>query len=163
MRYCVTALLLLFLSACSTMSVSHYDRNLWLENTPQTLTMRFWQFSYEGHSVQKGLGIRAVASPQPERLPDWARWYDQLIFTAYLSDTTGTVLAQSQTELLPRPISVSSDPAGNIPVEFFLPAIDHDGPLFVTFGYTMRLSEKQWKQGTPYGKVRLVKEGALSQ
>ena len=160
---CTLAAMLLLTSGCGSMSVGHYDRNLWLEDTPQMLSMRFWNFSYECHSVKEGLGIRATATPKNDSLPEWAHWYDQLQFTAYISDTAGTVLANATTELLPRPTGRANTEANGIPLEFLLTPPDYDGPLFITFGYTMRLSEERWKQGTPRGKVRLVKEGALSQ
>ncbi|MBG0775054.1 MAG: hypothetical protein H0S85_01295 [Desulfovibrionaceae bacterium] len=129
---------LLVASGCSQLSVRHLNRNPWVVNTGQTLDMKFWRFDYEAVPFRNSFGVRGVARPRADRLPEWASWVEELWLAAYLSDSQGRVVAKDLLVSLPKPLS----PETGVPFEFILEPEDlgDAGPLFLTFGYRMVLT-----------------------
>ncbi len=122
--------------------------------------MQFWTFTYQCAPLKDGVGLHGMAYPNTDLFPNWAIWYDQLAFTAYLSDSTGKVVASSQVEFLPRKV----DRDHPIPIEFRMTPDTQDQPLYVSFGYRMVLAEYPWQPDSPrQGRIHIAREGALTQ
>ncbi|UZP67278.1 hypothetical protein N1030_17040 [Desulfovibrio mangrovi] len=162
MKRCFTALLLLvtlMLSGCSYLNVSHLDRRPWLTDTPQTISMKFWRFEFHNMPLKQGVGLQGTAYPNTELFPEWARYYDQLSFTVYLSESSGDVIASSQVDILPR--EMTGERA--IPFEFRLDPEQTHTSLYVSFGYRMVLAETPWRpEKQQEGRIHLAHEGALT-
>lgn len=149
----------LVLAGCTAQHVRHLPRNPWVIESPQSLTTAFWRFEYICQPLPQGVGIRGMAYPNSELFPEWATWYDSLAFTAYLSDSSGLVIDQSEITVLPRLMGKKRA----ISFEFTLVPDDSYGPYYLTFGYKTRLAENPWKPGqtTPKGKLYFTHQGAL--
>ncbi|GFM36690.1 hypothetical protein [Desulfovibrio psychrotolerans] len=155
----ILLLITFVLQGCAQLSVSHLDKRPWIAEAPQTIHMRFWRFEFMNMPLKEGVGLQGMAYPNTELFPDWARWYDQLAFTVYLSESSGTVVSSAQLDVLPR--ELGKEPA--IPFEFRLPSGGADTPLYVSFGYRMVLAETPWKPGARQeGRIYFAHEGALS-
>ena len=135
----VLVVLLFVAGGCSHLSVRHLNRKPWVVNQPQTLETKFWRFTFESVPMPDRYGVRGVAYPRVDKLPEWARWAEELWFEAYLSDDRGKVIAKDIHVSLPRAL----DPERGVAVEFVLEPEDlgGSGPLYVTFGYRMVLTE----------------------
>ncbi len=147
------------LAGCTHLSVNHLDRRPWLTDTPQTIAMKFWRFEFRNMPLKQGVGLQGTAYPNTELFPDWAAWYDQLTFTAYLSDSSGTVVASAHTDILPRALGTERA----IPFEFRMQPDTGNTSLYVSFGYRMMLAEHPWRPDAPQqGRFHLAHEGALT-
>ncbi|MFV0350413.1 MAG: hypothetical protein ACK5JO_17725 [Halodesulfovibrio sp.] len=152
-------LALLTLSGCTYLNVSHLDRRPWLTDTPQTISMKFWRFEFQNMPLKHGVGLQGIAYPNTELFPEWARYYDQLTFTAYLSDSAGNVVDSAEIEILPR--ALGGERA--IPFEFRLSPEETHASLYISFGYRMVLAEMPWRpEKEQEGRIHLAHEGALT-
>lgn len=152
--------IILILAGCSHQSVGHLDKRPWVTDTPQTIAMKFWRFEFHNMPLKEGVGLQGIAYPNSELFPEWAKWYDQLSFTAYLSEQSGNVITSAQLDILPRELGNDR----SIPFEFRLTPEHGNDPLYVSFGYRMVLSEKAWQPGAAQeGRIHMAHEGALTQ
>lgn len=149
--------LLTALSGCATVSVRHLERTPWQTDSPESLQMKFFRFDYTAVPVDDGFGVRGVARLDMDRIPQWAGWMDEVWFEAYMSDRDGEVVARDLRVMVPRPLG-----QGTLPFEFILrPESVHEGPLYLSFGYRLVLSESRSEDGghPPF----FASEGAITQ
>ncbi|MGE4296385.1 MAG: hypothetical protein AB7E47_00025 [Desulfovibrionaceae bacterium] len=142
-RLALASLLVLALVAagCSSMSVRHLKRQPFTFEGEQTLTMKFWRFSYRSMPLSAKYGVVGMAFPVAQALPEWATTIDELWLAAYLCDEHGRVIARDKSLIIR--LSRVLDPRQGVPFEFILEPEDlpGPGPLFVTFGYRVVVSE----------------------
>jgi len=144
----LAALPLLWACAQAPMSVGHMKRAPWSLEEPRSLVADFMRFDYQIQPVGDVAGVKGWAWLDTSRLPQWARWIDSLVFTAYLCEADGTVVAHDTRTFLPREARADE----GIGFEFLLrPERWGDRPLFVAFGYRLRLTEGRGAQGGPGG------------
>ncbi len=130
------------LSACAHRSVVHLDRQPWQMNSRQTLKMAFLRFDYQTVEIDGKYGIKGKAVPVMDRVPEWARWIDEMRLTAYLSDEYGEVLMESEQPFLPGPFQ----PNAVFHFDFLMDeSAVKKSPVFVSFGYRVLLSESRDK------------------
>ena len=130
------------LSACAHRSVVHLERQPWAMQKTQTLKMTFLRFEYQAVEIDGKFGIKGRAVPVMDRVPDWARWIDEFRLTAYLSDEYGEVLMESEQPFLPGPFQENAV----FHYDFLMDAeAFKQGPVFVSFGYRMLLTESKDK------------------
>ncbi len=153
MLLCLTAVLA---TACATQSVGHLNRNPWLVNTPQTLEMEYWSFKYTSVPLTSRFGLSGTAYPILDKVPASLDTLEELWLAAYLSDAQGRIVAKDLRVYLPRELKGDS----GVDFEFILEPEDvgRSGPLYVTFGYRMVLSQK----GAP-DNVFFATQGAVNQ
>ncbi|WP_319530694.1 hypothetical protein [uncultured Cohaesibacter sp.] len=171
---CLLALVLLA-AGCSYMSVRHLKRVPFTVDGEQTLTMKFWRFSYRSMPLTAKYGVVGVAFPVAKALPEWATTIDELWLAAYLCDEHGRVIARDKSLIIR--LSRLLDPRQGVPFEFILEPEDlpGPGPLFVTFGYRVVVSDGTGVPGGPAPtdaappkdapakpRVFFAKEGALT-
>lgn len=134
----LAVLLAMALGGCGHQSVRHLSRNPWTFDTDQVLNTKFWRFEYEIVPMYDRFGVRGRAFINKKALPENYRWMEDMWFSAYLSDKKGKVLAHDIRVFLPRAL----DPGQGIDFEFVLkPTSVESGPLFISFGYRMVLTE----------------------
>lgn len=144
----LAALPLLWACSHAPMSVGHMKRAPWSLEEPRSLVTNFMRFDYQIQPVGDVAGIKGWAWLDTARLPEWAKWVDSLVFTAYLCEADGAVVAQDTRTFLPR--EARSDEG--IGFEFLLrPEQWGVRPLFVAFGYRLTLTEGRGAQGAPGG------------
>ncbi len=129
-------------SGCAHRSVVHLERQPWAPQKTQVLKMTFLRFDYQIVEIDGKSGIKGKAFPVMDRVPEWARWIDEFRLTAYLSDEYGEVLMESEQPFLPGPFQENA-------VFNFDFLLDEEslkqGPVFVSFGYRMLLTESKDK------------------
>jgi hypothetical protein len=124
------------LLGCSHLSVRHLNRQPWSLDSPRTLELKVFSFEYQAAPQKDSFIVDGVARPNPERVPPWADWLDELWLAAYLCDYRGIVLAKDLRLYPPQEL-----PRGEaIHFTFNLePQELESGSLFVTFGYRVTL------------------------
>jgi len=152
----------LLLAACSTLTVRHLARAPWSVAPGQSLTMKYWRFTYDVAQLPGQYGITGRALPTVE-VPDWVAFASELWFEAYLCDAEGQVLARDSRIFQARPL----DRESGVEFEFILkpfPPQGRDAKLFVTFGYSMNAADGSARDqsGTAPARVFFASESALS-
>lgn len=129
---------LLLLAACSNTNVKHLVRQPWSVDSAQSLSMKFWRFDYRIVPVGDQFSVRGVAYPVAGAAPEWADTVADIWFAAYLSESSGKVIAQDLRVSEPGPL----DQPEGIPFEFHLKpdTLPTKNDLFITFGYRMKLA-----------------------
>lgn len=127
----LAAWIVLAVSGCAQLSVSHLQRTLWDTSQPRTLTTKFFDFTFEARNEAGFYAVTGTARPLAAKLPAWADQVEDLSITVYLCDGQGRILGQAEQSYPPRPIT-----GAGIPFEMFLRAKpSQDGTLFVSMGY----------------------------
>jgi hypothetical protein len=158
--FVLLALPLLWACAQPPMSVGHMKRSPWSLEEPRSLVANFMRFDYQVQPVGDVAGIKGWAWLDTDRLPKWATWIDSLVFSAYICEADGTVVAHDTRTFLPR----EAKPNEGIGFEFLLrPEQWGNRPLFVAFGYRLTLTEGRGAQGGPGGAGPFfVREDAIT-
>ena len=153
--------LALLLTACAHLSVIHLDKKPWALGQEDSLTMRFWEFSYTSRLQNNKLVVSGTARPVQGSIPPWATWIQDLWLQIYLSDDQSKVLAKDLRLYLP----MALDHTHGVPFEFHLmpEALGSSGPLYVSFGYRMELTPGRTRQTSPgeSPQVFFASQGAL--
>ncbi len=133
------------LTACSSHSVKHLNRQVWTGGVPQTLKMKYWTFKYTTLFDPDNLfQVTGTAYPQKANIPSWGRWLRTLDLAVYLCDDKGNVLTSQH----------QAAPAQNIPYKKGVPfsfrldkkQLHQVRPLFVTFGYRMKIAKARYSR-----------------
>jgi len=152
----------LFAAACAHLSVVHLDKKPWTLGKPETLSMRYWEFSYTSRLVDNKLIVTGTAKPVAGSIPEWATWIQDLWMQVYLSDGQSKVLAKDLRLYLPTDL----DKENGVPIEFHLTpeALGASGPIYISFGYRMELTaEKNTMGAANPSQVFFASQGALFQ
>lgn len=160
------AFLMVFMTGCSYLSVRHLDKNLFEQNQSGELSMRYWDFKYEGKVENGEYIVSGVALPKTETLPGWAEWLHDFWLAAYLSDEKGVVLSKDL-HVFP---TQELDPEKGVKFEFNMSpeTMPSDRSLFLTFGYRMSLTQDRFDTPlhedplTGEQSVFFASEGALA-
>jgi len=133
--------LLTLVLGCTYQSVHHLKRQAWEADSQSTLSMNYLAFAYICGQQEDGLSVQGRAYPRTEAIPEWAGWIDDIWLGAYLSDSSGRVLAKSLRILSPQPLN----PGEGLPFEFNLKPNDmgSPGPVFISFGYRLVLTPSE--------------------
>lgn len=142
----VLACVLLFVSGCAHLGVSHLERQSWKLETPRTMNMEFVNFDYEIVPRKDSFGLRGMAYVKKNSVPMWAEWIGELWIQGYLSDMDGEVLAQGLQVFSPQKLEAGK----GIPFDFELKPEQLDsGPLYISFGYRMALYKSREDSSSP--------------
>ncbi len=145
------------LFACTRLNVEHLEKNPWLVNAEQNMTMQFWAFDYRIVPMRDQFGVRGRASIQQAAVPERVDYIEDMWLACYLSDREGDVLAQDIRVFAPR----STQEAEDIDFDFILkPEHIEAGPLFISFGYRMVMTSDP--SGNAEELPFFASEGALS-
>lgn len=153
---------LFFLASCAHLSVVHLDKKPWTVGQNDSLTMRYWTFSYTSRMEDNKIIVSGTARPVKDAVPEWAIWIQDLWLQVYLSDGQSRVLAKDLRLYLPTEL----DHAQGIPFEFHLQpeALGSSGPLHISFGYRMELaSERRTAASQAQPRIFFASQGALFQ
>lgn len=93
-----------------------------------------------------------------DQMPDWIRWVDEFWLTAYISDEYGEVLMENEQPFLPGQFQENAV----FHYDFLIDAeAFKQGPVFVSFGYRMLLTESKDKSKNGH-RPFFACEGALT-
>lgn len=142
------ALIVLMISGCAHLDVSHLNRKPWQLESPKSVSMEFIDFNYQIIPRTDSFGVRGTAFIKKANVPEWAQWIGELWIQGYLSDEDGSVLAQGMQVFSPAKL----DDGVGIPFDFELKPDQLDvGPLFISFGYRLvLLKDKQDTANPPF-------------
>lgn len=101
-------LTVLFIGGCAHLSVIHLDKNPWTLGQQETLTMRYWEFSYTSRLEDNRLIVSGTAKPVEGAIPQWATWIQDLWMQIYLSDDNSRVLAKDLRLYLPTALTTKT-------------------------------------------------------
>lgn len=141
----LAATLILAAGGCASRasSVAHLDRNQISLNSPESLDMRDFTFSYTVLPDNAGYTVRATAW-RKDTMPGWAEYVTTGWFAAYLADQYGNLLAQD-TQGLYAGYMIPSWFDKGVELEFSLPRPPvAAGPMTITFGYDMTLTDARF-------------------
>ena len=141
----LAAILTLAAGGCASRasSVAHLGRNQISLNSPESLDMRDFTFSYTVLPGDTSYTVRATAW-RKNTMPGWAEYITTGWFEAYLADQDGNLLAQD-TRSLYAGYMIPSWFAKGIELEFSLPRPPvAAGPVSITFGYDMTLTDARF-------------------
>ena len=145
-KWVVLPCLLLFISGCAQLGVSHLERQSWKLETPRTMDMEFVNLDYEIVPRKNSFGLRGMVYVKKDSVPLWAGWIGELWIQGYLSDMNGEVLAQGLQVFSPQNLEEGK----GIPFDFELKPDQLDpGPLFISFGYRMALYKSRVDSNSP--------------
>lgn len=138
----ILIMFIVLLTGCSYASVGHLQRQPWVLNSHQQLSMRFWEFSYVAESTEGHYTLIGWAKPVLESLPSDLHWIEDLWLAAYLCDDQGRVLAQDLRVFSGLPL----DTGNGVPFTFSLrpDRLNRSSPLQITFGYNMTLTPHEF-------------------
>ena len=158
----ILILMILLVTSCAHLSVVHLDKKPWTLGQQDTLTMRYWEFSYTSRLEDNKLVVTGTAVPVTGAIPEWATWIQDLWMQIYLSDDQSRVLAKDLRLYLPTRLDLEN----GVPFEFHLApqSLGSSGPLYVSFGYRMELTAEKNTLGTrSTSEVFFASQGALFQ
>lgn len=139
-RRIIACLLLACLAAACAQhqSVRHLERHPWAVNQPDSLSLKFWRFTYAVKPANGGFSVEGLAYPLMDGLPVWATYASELWLAAYVCDAQGHVVTDDVRVIASQPIAAGQ----GIPFQFSLtPRALSAGKLSITFGYRMTLTD----------------------
>ena len=140
---------LILLTGCSPLSVKHLPRNQLVPNQTDVISLDFWDFQYVARMEGDRYSVTGKALPNTKVWPGLAEWFQDLDFSAYLSDGEGVVLARDHNSYLTRRmVPEGVDFSFAIPLE----AVPSDTETFLTFGYRMTLTESEFQAAPRRGE-----------
>lgn len=140
-------LLVLFLiSGCSYQSVRHLQRQRWSLNTTKTLEMKYLKFKYNCKQLDSHLRVAGTAFPKKEVIPEWASWTKEIWLGVYISDQNAKVIAKEIHVLAPNKFKPNQ--GFNFQMALEPHNMGSPGPLFITFGYRLVLTDHKVKDST---------------
>lgn len=150
---------------CTRISVAHLEARPWRVGSTETVTMKYWRFSYTACLNGEAYGLRGLATPVPAVLPPWADRLEELTITAFLRDASGTVVAQADKTYRGMPLG----PEAAVPFAFDLKPdpVEAAGDLAVSFGYKALYGSSKARAALPAsgpppaGTVFFASEGAI--
>lgn len=118
---------------CARLSVAHLDAKPFASGKAETVTTKYWRFSFDSCLAGDAYSLRGRATPVTAALPAWADRLEQLTIIAYLRDNAGHVLASAAASSPGMPLG----PETSVPFAFQLHTTSSmpPGGLAVSFGY----------------------------
>ncbi len=142
---------------CTKPTVLHLKKNELKNNKNQILEMKYLIFNYQCKQIKDGFSIKGTAYPRYDKIPPWGRFAEEIWIGSYLCDRKGNILAQKIKLLPPQPLS-----SHGFPFHFRLKPSDFGspGPIFITFGYRLKISNAYPHSTTKNPKIFFAIEKA---
>ena len=137
--------LVLLLAGCGQSSVAHLETNPLRMKQEERLLTTYWEFRYVTRMENDHYLVKGAAHHPPQRPPVPRDWIHDLRLSAYLSDANGRVLAMDGKSY----VTMRRTPDTMAPFEFRLKPdpVTADQDIFITFGYTMLISDHRFQDG----------------
>ncbi|MFP4168780.1 MAG: hypothetical protein ACLFSY_08060 [Desulfonatronovibrionaceae bacterium] len=128
-------------TGCIRPSVGHLPQKPFAScASEQKITTKNLEFVYQAGIENGKLMVRGIAFPRDEYIPGWAKTFQDLSIYVYLTDSKGRILDKGLKTFLPQKLDRGK---GHSFVLTLTPASGQsEEPLYIAFGYSMRLSPK---------------------
>jgi len=147
LAFLAALLTILCAGGCARLSVAHLDAKPFASGKTETVTSKYWRFTFDSFLTGENYSLRGRATPVPAVLPAWADRLEELTITAYLRDAAGNVLASAAKAYRGMPLG----PDTAVPFAFQLRcrAAMPPGGLAVSFGYKAVYGSSTARQTLP--------------